>query len=101
LRSLEIHLNWKLGSYRPLKRGFTGNLGGNMDKDLAEALEKYLALWLEELLNNKARYQDSYQNADEMQQAFLEDLDENIISQFADAQDWEEFFTDLTEDEGE
>jgi len=68
---------------------------------LVEALEKYLALWVEELLNDKARYRDSYRDADEMQQAFLEDLDENIISQFADAQDWEEIFSDLTEDEEE
>lgn len=72
-----------------------------MDKNLAEALEKYLALWLEEILNNKARYRDSYRDADEIQQAFLEDLDENVISQFADSQDWEEIFTDLTQEEEE
>ncbi|MEG4508521.1 hypothetical protein QUA86_34400 [Microcoleus sp. F6_B6] len=72
-----------------------------MDKDLIEALEKYLALWVEELLNNKARYRASYRDADEMQQAFLEDLDENVISQFADSQDWEDFFTDLTQEEEE
>ncbi|MEG5084575.1 hypothetical protein QUB53_28610 [Microcoleus sp. AT8-B4] len=72
-----------------------------MDKVLAEALEKYLALWVERLLHNKARYRDSYRDADEMQQAFLEDLDENVISQFADSQDWEEFFTDLMQDKEE
>ena len=66
-----------------------------MNKNLAEALEEYLALWLEELFNNKTTYRD----ADEMQQAFWEDLDENVISQFVDCQDWEEFFADLTKKE--
>jgi hypothetical protein len=70
-----------------------------MNKNLAEALEAYFALWLESILSDKAGHKDSYSNADEMQQAFLEDLDENVISQFADCQDWEEIFADLIEEE--
>jgi len=58
-----------------------------MNKNLAKALEEYLALWLERILNKKTTCRNSYRDANELQQAFLEDLDENVISQFADCQD--------------
>jgi hypothetical protein len=70
-----------------------------MDKNLAEALEKYFALWVEQILGNKTTYRNSYRDPDEMQHAFLEDLDENVILQFANCQNWEEIFVDLTEQE--
>jgi hypothetical protein len=70
-----------------------------MNKQLAEALESYFALWLEQIFRDKPAYQSSYHDSDQMRQAFLEDLDENVISQFADCQDWEEIFADLTEEE--
>jgi hypothetical protein len=64
-----------------------------------EALDQYFTLWLEQVYIERTKHPACYLSADLMRQAFLENLNENVILQFADCQEWEELFADLTERE--
>ena len=60
-----------------------------MNSDLREGLEKFLAWWLELKTASQPR------NADELGQAFLDELGERI-DQFDSDQDWDEIFTEAS-----
>lgn len=62
-----------------------------MNSDLREGLEKFLAWWLE--LKTASRPQ----NADELRQAFLDELGERI-DEFDFDQDWDAIFADCSDD---
>lgn len=62
-----------------------------MNPDLKEGLEKFLVWWLELEPKSQSR------NADELRQAFLDELGERI-DQFDFDQDWDTIFDDYRED---
>lgn len=62
-----------------------------MNPDLQQGLEKFLAWWLELETANQPR------NADELRQAFLDELGERI-DEFDFDQDWDEIFADCNDD---
>ena len=64
-----------------------------MNPDLRKGLEKFLAWWLELRTGDGSRAP----HADELRQAFLDELGERI-DQFDSDQDWEQIFDDYRED---
>lgn len=62
-----------------------------MNPDLREGLEKFLAWWLQLETGSRPH------NADELRQAFLDELGERI-DQFDSDSDWDEIFADYSED---
>lgn len=65
-----------------------------MNSDLREGLEKFLAWYLEQVKSNGSRPRQ----ADELRQAFLDELGERI-DQFDSDQDWDKILADCTEEE--
>jgi hypothetical protein len=60
-----------------------------VNSDLRQGLEKFLAWWLQLKTASQPR------NADELRQAFLDELNEKI-DQFDSYQDWDEIFTEAS-----